>query len=217
MSNQITCYLIRHGKTPGNLEKRYIGAKTDESLSAKGIDELVKLRIAYSEILKSKNNIRFYSGPMKRCIETLEILFPDTKYEVIDNLTEIDFGDFEGHNYSELSDNPDYQRWIDSNGTMTFPNGEPRADFIKRSIESINNCKNIFSCKNDSSNPNNTEIETIVIICHGGNIMAYLSSMTGKDYFDFQCEPGMGYKVEISEGVSNVITSYHRISDWLRA
>lgn len=35
---------IRHGKTKGNLEKRYIG-KTDESLCEIGIKELKKIYI----------------------------------------------------------------------------------------------------------------------------------------------------------------------------
>ncbi len=47
----------------------------------------------------------------------------------------MDFGQFEGKNYEELKDNPDYQKWIDSNGTLPFPGGEPREQFIRRSME----------------------------------------------------------------------------------
>ena len=32
--------LIRHGKTRGNLEGRYIGCRSDENLCAEGIEEL---------------------------------------------------------------------------------------------------------------------------------------------------------------------------------
>ena len=221
MGKTITCYLIRHGKTQGNLEKRYIGAKTDESLTEEGIKELENLRGLYSKIIQgdSVNSVNpdnlapsthFYSGPMKRCTESMEIIFPSEMYNVVDNLTEINFGDFEGHNYTELSDNPDYQKWIDSNGTMTFPNGEPRADFIKRSADCINEIVSMSNTGTDVS-----DSDTIVIICHGGNIMSYLSAFTDGDYFDFQCEPGMGYEVKINviKGESYVITSYNRISD----
>ena len=33
------CILIRHAKTKGNDEKRYIGANTDEELSKSGIEQ----------------------------------------------------------------------------------------------------------------------------------------------------------------------------------
>jgi len=197
----VKCILIRHGKTPGNLEKRYIGAKTDESLSDLGKEELAALR---SKMTLSGNSSQtlFYSGSMKRCTETMGILFPEQNYEILPDLTEIDFGDFEGLNYSELSDNPDYQKWIDSNGTMTFPNGEARSEFIERTVKTLT-----------STIANATK--TLVFVCHGGNIMAFMSEITGKDYFDFQCEPGNGFVIDLSiqGGYINGFTSYHRIFD----
>ena len=46
----------------------------------------------------------------------------------------MDFGAFEGHNYQELSGDPAYQRWIDSGGTLPFPEGESREEFIRRNV-----------------------------------------------------------------------------------
>jgi hypothetical protein len=46
--------------------------------------------------------------------------------------------------------------------------------------------------------------------------MALLSEITGKDYFDFMCDPGDGFEVEIKvteDGINAI--SYHRISDRL--
>ncbi|MFR2606513.1 MAG: hypothetical protein ACLTAX_15870 [Waltera sp.] len=40
----------------------------------------------------------------------------------------------EGHNYQELSGDPAYQRWIDSGGTLPFPEGESREEFIRRNV-----------------------------------------------------------------------------------
>ena len=42
------------------------------------------------------NVARVYSSPLLRCRETAEILFPDTTLQTVDNLIEMDFGDFEG-------------------------------------------------------------------------------------------------------------------------
>ncbi len=117
-------YLIRHGKTRGNLEGRYIGS-TDEPLCPQG----------RSELAERKNKGIFppvayvFSSPLKRCLETAKIFFPDRKVCPIDGLRECDFGDFENKNYQELAEDFRYQRWIDSNGTLPFPAGEKQDTF----------------------------------------------------------------------------------------
>lgn len=52
----------------------------------------------------------------------------------------MDFGAFEGHNYQELSGDPAYQRWIDSGGTLPFPEGESREEFIRRNVAGYEKC-----------------------------------------------------------------------------
>ena len=61
-------YLIRHGQTPGNKLKRYIGT-TDEQLSQEGREFLEKLSYPMPESL--------YVSPLLRCVETAGILFPN--------------------------------------------------------------------------------------------------------------------------------------------
>lgn len=188
-------YLIRHGETTGNLEKRYIGSRTDASLSAEGVEKLIersKLIDFYPEAI--------YASPMKRAMETAKLLFKDRDFKTEDRLKEIDFGDFEGKNYLELSSNPDYQRWIDSGGETTFPNGEAKADFIKRSYEGF-----IDILKKDASN-------SIAIVCHGGNISSIMSVLTGKGFFDFQVGCAEGFELEIEEADGEIDEiSYHRL------
>jgi broad specificity phosphatase PhoE len=97
-------YLIRHSITKGNLEKRYIGAKTDEPLCKAGY-----------ELLKEKHYPKVekvIASPMKRCIETAQLLFPDTQIQIEESLRECDFGEFENKNYQELSQSKAYQAWI---------------------------------------------------------------------------------------------------------
>ena len=107
----IRLYLIRHGQTPGNKLQRYIGT-TDEPLSTEGKEFLEKLTYPMPEAL--------YVSPLCRCVETAGILFPGKSFHIIEELSECDFGEFENKNYKELSGNQDYQRWIDSNGTLPF-------------------------------------------------------------------------------------------------
>ena len=106
---------VRHGKTKGNLEKRYIG-KTDEDLSLEGI-KAIKINI--DKKLYPPADILFVS-PMRRCIQTADLIYPKIKREIINDFRECDFGIFEGKNYIELTSCNEYQKWIDSNGVYLF-------------------------------------------------------------------------------------------------
>lgn len=128
--NQVRLVLVRHGATKANEERRYLG-KTEEALSPRaraGLQEAKALGL-YPAV------DCLFSSPMKRCLETAEILYPDRKPMVIPRWAEIDFGDFEGKNYSQLQGDARYQAWIDSGGRLPFPGGESREEFILRSRE----------------------------------------------------------------------------------
>ena len=193
----IRLYLIRHGQTPGNKLQRYIGT-TDEPLSTEGKEFLEKLTYPMPEAL--------YVSPLCRCVETAGILFPGKSFHIIEELSECDFGEFENKNYKELSGNQDYQRWIDSNGTLPFPGGESREQFIRRSMEGFDRMMSDIlkrsekntGIQNDTdprylNSDRGTEIPVAAVV-HGGTIMAVLSSLTGGEYFDFQVKNGEGYE-----------------------
>ena len=129
-----------------------------------------------------------YSGPMKRVFKTAEILFENREIIVINNLTEIDFGIFENKNYKELDGNRFYQDWIDSNGESDYPEGEKKSDFIDRSMM----CLEEILLDMDKK-----DAYEAAVICHGGNIMAIMSSLTGKGYFDFLVDTVHGFILEL--------------------
>ena len=92
---------------------------------------------------------------------------------------EMDFGEFEGKNYIELQKNPNYQAWIDSNGTLPFPGGESREAFIKRCEQGF--YRMLIGIKGrlqkmDEKQP--ASKITAGAVVHGGTIMAILSSFT---------------------------------------
>ena len=72
--NQITLVLIRHGATKANNEHRYLG-KTDEELSKEGETKLLE----YKKMCFFPKVDFLFSSPMKRCIQTAEILYPESK------------------------------------------------------------------------------------------------------------------------------------------
>lgn len=173
--------LIRHGKTAGNIAKKYIGT-TDEPLCPEGISEIKRINYPACDIV--------ISSPMKRCIQTAEIIYPDKKIIIREGLKECDFGDFEGKNYIQLAGNADYQKWLDSNGTATFPNGENPENFRKRCcqtfLEIVNNYNNI----------------AVSMIVHGGTIMSVMEkfAVPERDYYGWSVKNGSGFTVEYSAG-----------------
>lgn len=177
--------LIRHGMTKGNEEGRYIG-RTDESLSPKGRDVLLKNKVQIYDSYVNGKDYLLFSSPMKRCLESCEILFEGQNIEVIDDFKEIDFGLFENKNYEELNGRDDYQEFIDSNGESDFPNGEKQSDFKNRVLKGFSEVLKNMSSKNSGF---------AVIVCHGGTIMTILESLTGENYFSFQIKNGFGYKL----------------------
>ena len=129
-------YLIRHGKTKGNLEGRYIGT-TDEPLCEEGKQSLMQM----ADAKKYPAVEALFVSPMLRCRESAKILFPKQSISVVSDLRECDFGRYENKNFQELSGDADYQRWLDSNGTLPFP-----AQWIRQ----------IFSYKNSALPPEET-------------------------------------------------------------
>ena len=126
---------IRHSMTAGNLERRYIGCRTDEPLCEAGISLAQQKTAEIRQTFPMPEVV--LTSPMRRCVQTAEILFPDTPREIVYGLQECDFGDFEGKNYAELSGDPAYQAWIDSGGTLAFPGGESRAAFFAAMLSGI--------------------------------------------------------------------------------
>ena len=122
--------MIRHGRTKGNTENRYIGT-TDEPLLASEAERLLAKRETLEEMRMDHPDILLVS-PLRRCLETAAILFPESEPVIVPDFRECDFGEFENKNYQELSGNVDYQRWIDSGGRLPFPGGESMSSFQER-------------------------------------------------------------------------------------
>lgn len=170
-------YLIRHGKTKGNLERRYIGS-TDEPLCPQGIEELLQKRTLK---IYPASPEKLAVSPMLRCRQTAQLLFPGVEQAVIPDFRETDFGRFENKNYLELSHDPAYQRWLDSNGTLPFPEGENHEAFCKR-------CAAAFQSLSEQWQKDN--VRTAAIVAHGGTIMAILSHRIPSDFYDWQVKNG---------------------------
>ncbi len=170
--------LIRHGMTPGNLRKAYIGI-TDEALSVEGENQIKARCYPDADMI--------FSSPMSRCLQTAEIIYPGRLVQVIEEYKETNFGLFEGKNYQDLSGSPEYQTWIDSGGELPFPSGESKREATVRFISGF---EKMLAEARDS--------RSIVAIVHGGTIMAVLSHLFGGDYYSYMTKNGEGYAFDLS-------------------
>jgi alpha-ribazole phosphatase len=185
--------MIRHFATQGNLNKRYIGV-TDESLCEAGKQIFEDINYPMADAV--------FASPMIRCVETLKLIYPNYFPIFYQGFAECNFGDFENKNFKELSYNPEYQAWIDSNGTLPFPNGEDPKDFKARSIAAFDKMVKI-SLQN--------RYETVALVAHGGTIMSILDkySYPQEEYYHWQVENGNGYYAEMEENnwrLTNICT-----------
>ena len=167
-------YLLRHGQTAYNAEKRYQG-RGDIPLSPEGRAQLQCAAFAPA---------RVYITPLKRTRQTAEVLFPQAELVPVAGLQEMDFGRFEGRNYLEMEHDPAYRAWVDSGCEAPCPGGECKAAFSDRVCAA-------FSALADTAL---AEGETrLVILAHGGTQMAVMEryALPKKPYYAW-CGPNAG-------------------------
>lgn len=184
-----TVHLIRHGITEGNLLGQYVG-RTDLPLAKEGIARL--------EQQKQQNPYPtaqvYYSSPLQRCLQTMDILYPGVKPIIMDDLRECDFGDWEGKTAKELAAGSNFAEWVESNKAVTPPNGESGGVFMQRVCAAF---EKIVESMMRSGNT------SAVIVTHGGAIMSILSAygLPRANFYDWMTEDGCGYSLRITAGL----------------
>ena len=174
--------IYRHAPTRMNRAHRYQGMQ-DEPLDWEGE------QVAYA-IEPSRTTRVVYVSPLSRSRQTARILFPSAQQVVVDGLAEMDFGDFDGFTYRELSDDPRYQEWVDSGCTSQCPNGESRAQFVGRIAAGI---RTVLCDARERG------VSEAVVVAHGGTAMAAYSTFTqsDRDYFDWHMDVCGGLRARI--------------------
>jgi probable phosphoglycerate mutase len=170
-------YIVRHGETLWNKDKRLQGS-VDIELSDYGR----KLARETGAALKDTAIDVIYSSPLKRAYETATLIRGDRDIEIItdERLKELSFGCFEGQNFSELIKDESLtfkyffkkpQLYIPADDAETLEHLIQRAgDFMQDIIEPL--------AKNES-------IKRVMIVAHGAlnkAIMSYIKKHS-TEYF----------------------------------
>lgn len=181
-----TIHLIRNMPCQGNLEGRYIG-RTESPLPTSSIQRLLELKREF----RYPRAGAFYASPSTRCVDTLRLLYPEADPEVILEMAECDFGDWENKTAAELQGDPRFLEWMNQGGQTAPPNGESGLVFLQR------------ACRGFETLVQNLMVrgETEAALCtHAGVITGLLSAygLPRAQPYQWMCEPGCGYTVRIT-------------------
>ena len=182
-TNQVEIVLIRHGKTEGKKEKRYIG-RTDQPLSEEGIAGIKENLGRYPSVEK------VYASPMKRTRQTAELIYPGQASELVDGLREMDMGVFEGKNHAELKNRPSYILWVATRGKISIPGGESMKDFGKRTMDAFTQVLGDMQAEG---------IKRSAVVAHGGTIMSIVSQLADDDYYKYMVNNGAGFRLTLDD------------------
>ena len=149
-------YIIRHGKTIWNAEKRLQG-RTDIELNQEGKEKAVNL----GKKLKDIPFDLIYSSPLKRAFTTASLIKGERNIKIItdERLTELCFGEQEGKDFSEWQkkENPFNTFFTSPENYIPPKNGESLPHIIERT-------KNFLETKIE---PEYKKYRRIMIVAHG--------------------------------------------------
>ncbi len=194
-------HFIRHGRHSGADEGRYIG-NMDEALSKEGKDELIRLK----DELSFPQGAVIVSSPLKRCLETARILYPEKEPAVIRGFAECDFGEFEGLTAQELAPYPEFGEWLKGGEDAAPPHGESNRNFKNRVIaDFLKLVQGLLKTGNASC----------VVITHGGIIMMLFSvfAIPELPMHEWLTPFGCGYTVRITPSVWSRINKFEVIAE----
>ncbi|MFA5029938.1 MAG: class I tRNA ligase family protein [Patescibacteria group bacterium] len=162
---------VRHGEAENNISHINSNSLDKYPLTKKGAGQVSESAAKIKEILaESSTKAVIFSSPVLRTKESAEIIshYLGLKYELSDEIKEVDFGIVEGKQLDELMDEynplPADKKWNFKNGQT----GESQKDIQERMYKWFK--KVLEENKN----------KIIIIISHGDPLMALINKIKGK-------------------------------------
>ena len=134
---------------------------------------------------------RVYSSPLLRALQSAEILFPDREIVVCDEITEMDFGVFEGLAVKDLLELDSYRKWIKGGLDNPPPNGESLRNMMVRCYTALNAI--ILDMMNEG-------VTHAGVMTHSGILMNMMScfGLPKMKPMEFACPVGHGYEIMVT-------------------
>lgn len=150
-------FLVRHGENTANLTLEFSYRLVDYSLTPKGVLQARQT----ADFLSAKNIQEIYTSPLKRALETAQIIAAPLGLPVqaMEQFREVNVGDLEGQKpTAELwkQHNAIVKSWMDGHPELRFPGGEDLYTLLNRARAGY---MQILAGK---------QSRNIVIVAHGG-------------------------------------------------
>jgi alpha-ribazole phosphatase len=161
-------YLVRHGQTDANIQKKYCG-QTDVNLNHKGLRDAASI----AKVLKNITLGSIVSSDLKRTLKTAELIneYHQLEIELIPEFREINFGKFENLTFEEigLQYPEEKEKMIKEKIHYKFLEGESLKALHKRVVKAFNKLLK------------EKENKDLLIVSHGGVIRMILTEILSGD------------------------------------
>ncbi|MBI2852062.1 MAG: histidine phosphatase family protein [Chloroflexi bacterium] len=162
-------FLVRHGNTEYNSNRRFAGANSDIELTELGREQVKRLRNRLAD-----ETIDFaYSSDLKRALTTAQITVGERNIEIMlcPELREMDYGEAEGLTFDQIKErHPDVADSIRSFSLqLTFPGGECFDRFCERTCT--------FLDRLEAHDPE----RSVLVVAHGGPIRTLICRLLDMD------------------------------------
>lgn len=180
-------HILRAMPSQGALEGRYVG-RAQSPLPMSAVTELAQLKREFSYPAGEL----YCASPAVSCVDTLKILYPDADPQVVLELAECDFGDWENKTAEELKGEPGFTEWLMGQGAP--PNGESGQVFFQRVCRGFRMLVQNMMAGGTAS---------AVLVTHAGVMTSILAAygLPQAQPQDWLCDPGFGYSVRITPGL----------------
>jgi alpha-ribazole phosphatase len=176
MDDIVVIALFRHGLTEENKRRAYLGWN-DSPLCP----ESMRLRT-------SNRYEHYFSSDLQRCISTAILLFQNKSLTILQELREMNFGEWEGKTYDDLKEDKLYEKWLSNPLFSSPPGGESFQTFTKRVDTGWKFISQHIISDNHKSG---------AIVTHGGVIRYLLSKLAPeqRDFWSWQTSHNQGYEL----------------------
>jgi broad specificity phosphatase PhoE len=137
----VLLYLVRHAQTASSAVDSFNG-RGDLPLTDEGREQARKL----GERLKGIRFAAVARSPLGRTKETAELVAPAAPHVVVEGLTEIDYGEWEGLSPAQARarDPQLYEAWLADPARIAPPGGETAARVAERALAGLHGIQKAF-------------------------------------------------------------------------
>jgi broad specificity phosphatase PhoE len=160
-----------------------------------------------ADYLEAEPVTAIYTSPRSRALESARILaaVPSCPIEIVADLREIDFGEFEGLPYDEIAARyPDlYRQWMETPTEVRFPNGERFSEMRGRILRAFDAIQR------------EREGQTVAMVSHGGVnriLIAWALQMPGDCLFRLAQDYAAISLLTLVDGLPSLQLLNHRVA-----